>query len=269
MDWATIVGFAGGIGVVLYGLIETQSIRAFLNLHGFILVIGGAMAATLVSTPWDIFADSMRALVFLFKKPRGLTSEAAIKMVVDLAEKSRRLGNLSIENDGQGVGDGFLQMAIDVCLTSSDQKAARETLVQKIHQVHLRHQEISNVYRTLGTLAPMFGLVGTLIGIVTVLKNIANPKNVGPAMAVALSTAFFGILMASLICVPVANKLRLRSLGEEMVKEILAEGILKIFFTGEIPSQIARYLDSYRKSQILEKESSGAGTLGAEAVRET
>lgn len=249
MDWTTVFGLLGGIAIVAYGLVESKSANAFLNTHGLILVLGGTLFATLINTPWSLLRDALKAAVFLFKKPKGLTSGEAVKIVTDLAEKARRLGNLSTENDGQGIGDGFLQTAIDACLTSSDEKAAREILIQRVHQLHLRHQEVSNVFRTMGTLFPMFGLVGTLIGIVTVLKNIANPKNVGPAMAVALSTAFFGILFSSLICVPVANKLRLRSLEEETIRDLLAEGILKIFFTTEIPSQIALYLESYRKSK--------------------
>ena len=154
-------------------------------------------------------------------------------------------------------------MAIDACLTTSDEKLAREILSQKIRQIRARHTEASNIFRTASILFPMFGLVGTLIGIVTVLKNISNPKNVGSAMAVALSTAFFGILAANLVCVPVAGKLRLRSLEEAMVKEIVAEGVLKIFFTSEIPTQITMYLESFLRAKFDSGELS-AGAQGSQ-----
>ena len=160
------------------------------------------------------------------------------------------MGNLAIENDGQGIGDGFVQFALDTCLAASHEKLAREILAQKIRQIQARHVESANVFRTMSVLFPMFGLIGTLIGIVTVLRNISNPKSLGPAMAVALSTAFFGILISNLICVPVAGKLRFRSKEEIMGKEMIAEGVLKIFFSAEIPSQIGLFMESYMKQAV-------------------
>ena len=262
MDLTTFGGFLVGILAIGYGLVSTQSLSAFLNFHGFVLVIGGTLAATLVNTPWALFRDAAKALRFVFFKPRGILAAEAILLVTQLAEKARKSGNLAIENDGQGVGDGFLQISIDACLTTSDEKLAREILGQKLRQIKARHLEITNVYRTMTILFPMFGLVGTLIGIVTVLKNISNPKNVGPAMAVALSTAFFGILMAYMFCVPVSGKLRLRSIEEEASKEIMAEGVLKIFFTGQIPSQIGLYLEAYSRQKTDETVLGAAGQEG-------
>lgn len=264
MDWTTIIGALLGVGIVGYGVIESRSWAAFLNIHGFILVMGGTFAAILINTPLALFKEAFKAAFMLFSKRKGLPIEAAIKIIVGLAEKARRSGNMAIESDGRDVGDdGFLQMAIDACLTTSDEKLAREILSQKLRQIKNRHTETANVFRTMSILFPMFGLVGTLIGIVTVLKNISNPKNVGSAMAVALSTAFFGILLANLVCVPIAGKLRLRSLEEALEKEILAEGILKIFFTSEIPTQISLYLESFMRTR-LETAGEGAPAPGAE-----
>lgn len=250
MDWMTVFGFLAGIIVVCYGLFESQSWQAFFNIHGMVLVVGGTFAATLITTPGVLFFEALRAAGGLLFKPKSIRPVEAIKVVTDLAEKARRMGNLAIENDGQGVGDGFLQFAIDACLATSDQKLAREILSQKIRQLHIRHTETANVFRTMSVLFPMFGLIGTIIGIVTVLQNISNPKNVGPAMGVALSTAFFGILFSNLLCVPVAGKLRFRSGDEVMIKELIAEGVLKIFFSGEIPSQIGMYLESFVRGTV-------------------
>lgn len=261
-------GFLLGGGVILYGLFESQSFYAFLNLHGFILVMGGTVAAILINTPGPLFLDTLRSLRFVFLKPRGISPAEAMRLVTQLAEKARKSGNISIENDGQGIGDGFLQAVIDACLTTSDEKLTREILGQKLRQIKGRHVEVVNVFRTMSVLFPMFGLIGTLIGIVTVLKNISNPKNVGPAMAVALSTAFFGILMANMVCVPVAGKLRLRSLEEEIAKEVMIEGVLKIFFTSQVPSQIGLFMEAYSHQRLSE---GGAGVAAgvAEPARTT
>lgn len=264
MDWATLFGVVTGVAVIAYGVVESQSLSAFLNLHGAVLVVGGTLAAVFINTPGHLIGEAFRAGFSLFMSPGGLAPQAVIKLITDLAEKARRMGNLAIENDGQGVGDGFLQTAIDACLTASDEKLAREILTQKIRQTYLRHTEIANVYRTMAVLFPMFGLVGTIMGIVTVLQHISNPKNVGSAMSVALSTAFFGILLSNLVCVPVAGKLRYRTGRETMIKEIIAEGVLRIFFTAEIPSQIGLYLESYiRKTGEARLEEPQAGAQAA------
>ncbi|MBI2070994.1 MAG: MotA/TolQ/ExbB proton channel family protein [Elusimicrobia bacterium] len=266
MDWTTLIGLISGIAVVVYGLLETQSAHAFLNIHGLILVVGGTIAATFINTPFSLIGDALRSLRFLFLKPKGVAPSEAIRTIVSLAEKARRMGNLSIENDGQGVGDGFLQASIDVCLATSDEKLSREILSLRVRQAKSRHTEVANVFRTMSILFPMFGLVGTLIGIVTVLKNISNPKNVGPAMAVALSTAFFGILLANMVCVPVAGKLRLRAIEEALSQEIFIEGVLKIFFSPMIPSQIGLYLESYMAGR---SKGSAAGAPAVEGAAKT
>jgi len=228
------------------------------------LVVGGCLAATLIGTPGGLFFEAIRAAFGLFFKPRSIATSEAIKVVTDLAEKARRVGNLAIENDGQGVGDGFLQLAIDACLATSDEKMAREIVSQKIRQIHIRHTETANVFRTMSVLFPMFGLIGTIIGIVTVLQNISNPKNVGPAMGVALSTAFFGILFSNLVCLPVAVKLRFRSGDELLIKELIAEGVLKIFFSAQIPSQIGMYLESFVRAKAEKRaEETAAAPQGA------
>ncbi|MFC1522176.1 motility protein A [Elusimicrobiota bacterium] len=250
MDWTTIFGFILGFGVVAYGLFETKAFTAFLNLHGIILVIGGTVGATFINTSSELLFDAVKAVKFLFVRKKGLSPEEVIAIIERLAGKARRLGNLAIESDGKDAADPFLQESIDTCLTASDEKLARDILVQKVKQAKSRHNEVINVFRTMAILFPMFGLIGTLIGIVTVLRNITDPKNVGTAMAVALSTAFFGILFANMVCVPIAGKLRIRNNDEALIKEIICEGILRIFFTGEIPSQIKLYLETYKRRKL-------------------
>ena len=104
--------------------------------------------------------------------------------------------------------------------------------------------EIANVYRTMGILAPMFGLLGTLIGIISVLKQLSDPESVGPAMGVAITSAFYGILLANMVCVPIAGKIRARIWLRVKLKSMILEGILEIM-KGSIPLVVERRLQAY------------------------
>lgn len=182
--------------------------------------------------------------------------DEVLPIINRLAFKARQLGVLSIEDEAKNISDdGFLSRAIDVSLTTNDETLSRLTLEKEVARIRSRHLEIGNVFRTMGLLGPMFGLLGTLIGIISVLRNISNPESVGPAMAVAISSAFYGILLSNLICVPAAGKLRSRSMEELLSKEIIVEGLMDIFFSDRIPTMIEMRLLSYLNPGKVKKES--------------
>jgi chemotaxis protein MotA len=233
LDIMTVVGLIGGAGVIAWGLIEGGTFRSFLNVHGIFIVFGGTFFATMINSSARDFGSALRAGFSLFKPQVYTPPEVVIGEVVRLAQKARRDGALALKNEA--VEDAFMSRAIQVSLASPDRVTAYDILSKEVNAGAARHREVGNLYRTMGLLAPMFGLLGTLIGIVAVLKNMSDPRSVGPAMSLALSTAFFGILFANLICVPVAGKLRLRSLAEAESKEIAIEGVLAVVFSNEMP----------------------------------
>lgn len=254
MDLMTLLGVAGGTAVVVWGMLEGQSGSSFVNLHGIFLVLGGTVFATMINSSPAELAAAFRAGFSLLRRPRIVPPEESVLHLVRLAQKARRSGALSLRGEAAGVGDGFLAHAIQVSLASPDQKTANEILVKEVNAIRARHREIGNIFRTMGLLAPMFGLLGTLIGIVSVLKNMSDPKSVGPAMSLALSTAFYGILFANLICVPVAGKLRGRSLAEANSKEVMIEGLLAIVFSNEMPLFIQTRLQAFLRRPSLPRE---------------
>ena len=123
-------------------------------------------------------------------------------------------------------------------------KYVQEVLEAELYCEMDHHNEIVNVYRTLSILFPMFGLIGTLIGIVDVLKQISNPEQVGPAMAVAITSAFYGISLANMFATPVAGKLRLKFLQEYLAKAVIVEGITEVL-KGTVPVLVERRLEAY------------------------
>lgn len=255
MDIMTLVGFFGAVTLLSYGIWHEGAIGAFANTHGVILVIGGTLCATMINSSVHDMINALKAAASLPFKPKYIPPEQVLPLVNRLATKARQVGKMSLESDKKSVADdGFLGRIIDIALTTNDETLARLTLEEEIAQIKRRHQEIGNVFRTMGLLGPMFGLLGTLIGIISVLRNISDPESVGPAMAVAISSAFYGILLANLFCVPSAGKLRSRSLEELLSKEILLEGLMDIFFSDRIPTMIEMRLVGYLKAGKVRKE---------------
>ena len=126
----------------------------------------------------------------------------------------------------------------------NDSNFVRHVLEQEVNQRVDEMNEVANVYRTMGILAPMFGLLGTLIGIMGVLREISNPEFVGPAMAVAITSAFYGIVFANIVCVPIAGKIRTKIWMDVKVKSMILEGIMEIT-KGSVPIVVERRLQSF------------------------
>lgn len=246
----SIIGFVLGIGVFWWGMTSGRVGGTFFNLHGIVLVLGGVFAATLVNSELHQIWASFKAFGSIFHEPKNPPAHNVIPVMVELSRKARKEGFISLHGEGKTFGDGFLGKAIQVLIEGEgDIKAARWLLEKEVNRTALRHREVQNVFRTVGILAPMFGLLGTLIGIVEVLNNFTDPKAVGPSMATAITSAFYGICVANLICVPVAGKLRQRTLNELLLKEMILEGLLAIH-EGDAPSSVEIKLGTYMSGKM-------------------
>ena len=255
MDLMTIVGILGAVTLLVMGIGGAAQLRAFLSFHGLLIVVGGTFAATMINSSFQEIRDAVSAGFSIFFKPKHISPEEIVGYISRLASKARQLGPLSIQDEGKDAeDDGFLAHAIEICVSSHDESLARVTLEREINHIRMRHREVGNIFRTSGLLSPMFGLLGTLIGIINVLRNIAEPESVGPAMAVAISSAFFGILLANLIFVPGAGKLRTRSIQEVLSKEMIMEGLMDVVFSDRIPVIIEMRLLSYLRTGTVVKE---------------
>jgi chemotaxis protein MotA len=251
----TLAGFLGAVVLLTYGIWHEGAMGAFANSHGIILVIGGTLCATMINSSVHDMLNAFKAGFSLLGKPKYIPPDQVLPLVSRLATKARQAGKMALESEKRSVADdGFLERVIDIAMTTNDETLARLTLEEEVVQIKRRHQEVGNVFRTAGLLGPMFGLLGTLIGIISVLRNISDPESVGPAMAVAISSAFYGILLANLFCVPAAGKLRSRSLEELLSKEILLEGLMDIFFSDRIPTMIEMRLVGYLKAGKVRRE---------------
>lgn len=244
MDITTILGIAGAAALIFAGFAGNQISASLINMHGVVVVIGGTVVATLLNTPLNHITRAVSELGHFFREDGDSSPEKIIPALVNLAEQSRMRGLTALKEADPVLAKGFLNRAATAALEYNDYNFVRQVLEQEINQTVDDMNAVANVYRTMGVMAPMFGLLGTLIGIIGVLKDLANPETVGPAMGVAITSAFYGISFANMVCSPIAGKMQAKVWMEVRVKSMILEGILEIM-KGSMPLVVERRLQSY------------------------
>jgi len=260
MDFLTLIGLLGCIAMLTLSMVSGNLMRPFLNLHGFTIVVAGTLLATTTHCSRSELAAVARAFGSLFVAPKHKTPEELIPVLVSISRRARERGMRAIENAGAEVDDGgFMTRALDIAIACGEHAAALVALEREINSVRSRHREVVNIIRTMGTLSPMFGLLGTLLGIVGVLSNLTDIAKVGPAMAVAISSAFYGIGFSNMLCLPAAGKLRSRSLAEMLAREVTMVGVLDIVYKQRAPMVLEMVLQSYLQHRREETAQAAAG----------
>lgn len=266
MDWMTPIGFLIGLGSVGYVLITGNSIGLIINMHAIILVFGGTLGATLLSFPGGVIYQAFRAvLVFLFPGNRPHMS-TVVRTLVGLSEKARRQGMESLEADMAQIRIPFLNDGLRMVLDGVPAEIVRSNLLKEIRFSRDRHVLISNVFRSAASYAPIFGLLGTLVGVVQVLMTLTDPKTIGASMAVAMTATFYGIFSANFMFLPVAAKLNVYSQEEIMLKQLIIEGI-ECIQQNEVPALMLRKLqsfaDAHKRDQLQAAPAAPAGRRAA------
>ena len=243
MDVATIVGIIAGLVLIFTAILSSGSLMTFWDLPSLMITVGGTAAATLINYPLGQIIRVFRIVQNVFRKS---TMEPAqiITLLVSFADKARREGLLALEEEAEKVGDEFLAKGVQLVVDGSDPDLVRSILETELAFLEERHRAGQGIFLTMGTLAPAFGMVGTLIGLINMLRDLDSPETIGASMAVALVTTFYGVLFANLICIPVAGKLGVRSEQEILLKELVIEGVLSIQ-AGENPRIVAEKLKAF------------------------
>jgi len=244
MDFSTILGVAA-FGFLIFIGVETKQLSSSLvNLHGVTVVIGGCAVAMLVNTPFRYLIKALTELKILILEGDSANLRKIVPVITNLAEQCRMKGLSALKDTDSDIARGFLTRASLAALEYNDYNFVKQVMEQEINQAADELNEIANVYRTMSILMPMFGLLGTLIGIIGVLRDLSNPENVGPAMGVAITSAFYGIFLANMVCVPIAGKIRARIWMEVKMKAMILDGVLEIM-KGSIPIVVERRMQSY------------------------
>ncbi|MFN0117866.1 MAG: motility protein A [Elusimicrobiota bacterium] len=250
MDLMTFLGWFVGLGAVAWVLGDGETAKFFMNTHAAVLVFGGTLGATLITYPWSIIKKIPMAIVMFMFPGRRESADSIMSQMLELAGRARRTSMESLELDMRGTSDQFLANGLKLIADGLPENLVRSNLEKEIHFIRLRHEEVSNVFRNMATYAPIFGLLGTLVGVVEVLLNLTDPRTMGSHMAVAMTATFYGIFGANFLFLPIAGKLQSYSEQELFLKEVMIEAILSIQ-RQEGPAILSRRLESYlnRKSK--------------------
>ena len=241
MDFASFAGILSGIGLIISAIIIGGDVHNFINVPGLMIVFGGTVATTLLTFQFKDVINAYRAAYFVFTQENA-DSNTMVETMIKLCQLSRRVG--VIELGEVRTKSRFLKKACDLIADGSTEDDIRSALRTEIESLKIRHYIVQDVFRKMGTYAPAFGMLGTLIGLVQMLSKMQNPSSIGPAMAVALLTTFYGSLLSTLFFLPIAGKLKARTVLEVINLEIMFEGAISIL---EVNNPIIVYekLSSY------------------------
>ncbi len=225
MDLATIIGLAGGTFLILSAIFLGGSAGIFINIPGLLIVMGGSFAAACIKFTLADVLNSIKVAMKAFSVKLEKPEEIIIKMV-NFARMAKKEGLISL--DQEKPDDPFMAKALRYLSDGYDEQLLAEMLNKDINLTISRHTTGQNVFKGIGDSAPAFGMIGTLIGLVQMLASMDDPASIGPSMAVALLTTLYGALAANLVCLPIADKLALRSQQEQQAKSIIREAAVGI-----------------------------------------
>ncbi|MCR4398816.1 MAG: MotA/TolQ/ExbB proton channel family protein, partial [Firmicutes bacterium] len=243
MDIGTLAGLLMGFGFISWAISLGGDIKGFLDAPSVMITCGGAFAATVVSYPLPQLFGVAKVLRKAFTTKVDDPS-SIIELLVSFAEKARREGLLSLEEDAEALDDEFLKKGIQLVVDGTDPELVRTMMETELAFLEERHRWGQNMFETMGALAPAYGMIGTLIGLIQMLRTLDDPKKIGPGMAVAIVTTFYGAVLANLVFLPVASRLKVRTSEEILLKEVIIEGILSIQ-SGDNPRIVEEKLKSF------------------------
>ena len=243
MDIATILGVISAFGLMCIAISMGGGIQLFINIPALMIVVGGTLGATMINYPVkDVLGVFKVVKKALFAKKISVTE--LIKRFVTFAKKSRKEGILTLEDDIKDENDEFLRKGVQLAIDGLEPQEIGEILETEIDFVRSRHQLGAEIFTSMGTYSPALGMIGTLIGLVQMLQTMDDASKIGPAMAVALLTTFYGSIMANIVCLPIAGKLRTRSKEEVLTKEMAIQGIASLS-NGDNPRILEQKLQAF------------------------
>lgn len=226
MDIATIIGLTAGVGLLAAAMsMGAGGLSSFIDIPSVLVVIGGTSAATLVMFPLQAVLTSFSTLMKTFIHKPEVPADK-IDQLTSLAVVVRKEGVLALEK--KKIDDPFLAKGVRLLVDGIDQNTIRSMLETEVRSIQDRHSDGAAMFEQVGALAPAFGMIGTLIGLVQMLQTLSDPSAIGPSMAVALTTTLYGALIANLMAIPFAKKLSIRSKEETSIKELIIEGVISI-----------------------------------------
>lgn len=247
MDLATLVGLVLGFVMIIFGIVSSASFAAitesFIDLPSIIITIGGTISCLITSYTFKDLITYLKGAGIAFKDPK-LDHGAVISKIIELSNVARKEGLLALEEVASNLEDEFMKKGILLIVDGTEPELVRGILETELANMDDRHRKVSGFFDYMAAMGPAWGMIGTLIGLVNMLKDLQDSSAIGPSMATALLTTLYGSLIANWFCTPIANKLKAQNSVEYQLKEIVIEGLLSIQ-AGENPRVIEEKLKSF------------------------
>ena len=254
MDIATIVGLLGASTLILIAMEDPMT---FWNIPSVLIVIGGTIMATLASNPLAQVGAFLSVYLKTIKTSATSPNEL-IEKIVGFAETARREGILALEQAVEEANDEFLSGGIRLAVDGTEPDLIMDILETELLYIEERHNQASEMIARAAEMAPAFGMIGTLVGLVLMLKDMSDPAAIGPAMAVALLTTLYGSIIANVFLNPLAAKLKIYSKEEVLSKRMIIEGIMAIQ-QGDNPRIVEHKLSVFLPPSLRPSGEEGSG----------
>ncbi|MDR1748603.1 MAG: motility protein A [Spirochaetaceae bacterium] len=243
MDIASIIGIVGGFTVVVIGAFLGGSLGGLIDIPSVFITGGGSYFCLYVNFPLSNCIGVFKVMGRVFKVP-NFGEKALVQKLVSFSERARREGILALEEDLEDLDDEFIKRGLRLVVDGTDGEVIRNLMENELSQMESRHNVWISVINAWATLAPGFGMLGTVIGLIGMLMNLEDTSSLGANMAVALVTTLYGSLMANWLFIPMAGKLSYHNNLEVSAKEMIIEGVLSIQ-AGDNPRILAMKLLAY------------------------
>lgn len=244
MDIATIIGLVGGLACIVMSVITSGgTMMGILDAPSMFMTVGGSFCALLIVAPLKEVITTLKVMGRTFKIP-DFGEKMLVQNMVALSEKARREGILALEEGLEDLDDEFMKTGLRLVVDGTDGAVIRGIMESEMSQIESRHMNFIGIVNQWAGYAPGFGMIGTVLGLVGMLRNLEDKSSLGPNMAVALITTLYGCLLANWILGPMATKLAGQNANEMRTKEMIIEGVLSIQ-AGDNPRILAMKLLTY------------------------
>ena len=228
LDPTLIIGLSAAVCLIVTALVLTGSLSAFYNIPAILLVFLGTFAVTMISFKLNELARSLSECIELLA-PRSVKNSHACENILHLARYSKENGILALEKINNSIsGERFLRRTISLIIEGTNAETLEKILTQEMQEISQSRRTSVDVLRRLAEVAPSMGLIGTLIGLIQLLGNLNSPAEIGPAMAIALLTTFYGAVLAYMVFAPLAAKLEINISEESAINKTYRDGAIAI-----------------------------------------
>jgi len=250
MDKATLIGLILGIVLVVGSIMIGGELTPFIDVPSLMITVGGSIAATLINFPMakviSVFGVVRKCFMSSLPSPNEV-----IEQFKTLATIGRRDGLLALESRVESIDDAFLKRGLEQVIGGVSKEDLMSSMETEMAFVEQRHQTGKKLIDGIAAAAPAFGMIGTLIGLVQMLRSLDDPSQIGGGMAVALLTTLYGAVIANMFCIPLAGKLESRSQEEMMIRQLMLSGLVSLI-DGNAPRALEQRLLAFVSPKLRE-----------------